>query len=195
MNALEAIAGRSSTRAFRYREVDENAVLTLLEAAVRAPTAAGREPWAFLVVQDRVLLRRVSERARKIWHEESPRREPHELLGVSPASPLANEVWDPTFSIFYGAGTLVVVCSRVDGDLADAECWMATQNLMLAAHALGLGSCVVGAAIPALRTPEIRRELGIPATVRPVSAIILGIPKDAGVPGPRRSPEILAWRR
>ncbi len=195
MNVLEAIAGRASVRSFRYREVDEQAVLTLLEAAVRAPTAATREPWSFLVLQDRVTLRRISDKAKELWKGEVPRREPHELLGLPPTSRVVNEVWDPTFSIFYGAGTLIVVCARAEGESTDAECWMAAENLLLAAHALGLGCCLVGAAIPALRTPELRQDLGLPPTVRPVAAVIVGIPKEPGVPSPRRRPEILAWRR
>ncbi len=192
---LEGITSRGSVRSYRYREVDGETVLKLLEAATHAPTALGRESWAFLVLQDRVTLRKISEKAKQLWHEESPRREPHELLGVPPHSPFAHAAWDPTFSIFYNAGTLIVICTRAEGELADAECWMAMQNLLLAAQALGLGTCVIGAALPALRSPEIRRELGLPVGVRPVASVVVGHPQGGWGPSPRRNPEIIAWRR
>lgn len=169
--------------------------MALLEAAVRAPSTRAREPWVFLVLQDRVTLRKISERAKELWRHESPRREAYELLGVPPTSRVVNEFWDPTFSLFHGAGTLVVVATRSEDEFADGECWLAAANLMLAAPALGLGTCVVGAAVAALRSPEIRREIGLPAAVRPVVPLAVGIPKDAGAPGARRPPEILIWRR
>lgn len=71
---------------------------------------------------------------------------------------------------------LIVVCAKPMGPFVSADCWQAAENLMLAASALGLGTCCIGSAIPALNSPEAKSELGIPADVEAVAPIIVGVP-------------------
>ena len=65
---------------------------------------------------------------------------------------------------------------------------------MLAAHAMGFGTCVIGSALSALNTPEAKAELGIPIDVTPYAPIVLGVPRGETPTSPRKEPEILAWR-
>ena len=74
------------------------------------------------------------------------------------------------------------------------RCWLAAQNLMLAAYALGLGTCPIGLAVPALNDSAIKKELNIPSEVTAVAPIIVGVPRGAISPVPRKGPEILSWR-
>jgi nitroreductase len=74
-----------------------------------------------------------------------------------------------------------------------ADCWLAAENLMLAAFAMGLGTCCIGLALPMLNLPDIKAELGIPTEVTAVAAIVVGIPRGEAVPVARKDPEILAW--
>jgi nitroreductase len=97
------------------------------------------------------------------------------------------------FNIFYDAGTLVVICAKPMGPFVAADCWLAAENLMLAACAMGLGTCVIGSAVPALNTPAVKAELGIPAEYSAVAPIIVGGPSGETRPTARREPEILAW--
>ena len=60
------------------------------------------------------------------------------------------------------AGTLVVICRKPDGRYAEADCWLAAENFMLAACAKQLGTCCIGFAVPVLNVPDIKREVGIP---------------------------------
>ena len=69
-NVFEAILARRSVRTYAPDQLGRNTVQTLLEAAVRAPTAMHEEPWAFVVVQDHALLQRLSELAKPIFVEE-----------------------------------------------------------------------------------------------------------------------------
>src|SRR5512134_1127628 len=73
----------------------------------------------------------------------------------------------------------IAVCRRQEGRFADADCWLAAENLMLAATARGLGTCCIGFAVGVLNEPDVRRELGIPAQGAAVAPIILGTPRGA----------------
>lgn len=76
-NLFEAILARRSVRSYTPDVLDRNTVQTLLEAAVRAPTAMHEEPWAFVVVQDQALLQHVSDLAKPIFVEEARHRNSH----------------------------------------------------------------------------------------------------------------------
>lgn len=101
---------------------------------------------------------------------------------------------DPEFDVFYGAGTLIVICARRMDPFVVADCWLAAENLMLAATALGLGTCCVGAAVEALNSQEMKAALGMPADVHAVAPIAVGVPAGGAPPVPRREPEILSWK-
>jgi nitroreductase len=75
-----------------------------------------------------------------------------------------------------------------------ADCWLAAENLMLAAYGLGLGTCCIGFAVPVLNTPEVKTELGIPPEASAVAPIIVGVAREKPVPVSRKPPEILCWK-
>jgi len=100
----------------------------------------------------------------------------------------------PDFHVFYNAGTLIVICNKFQGPFGKADCWLAAENLMLAACAKGLGTCVIGFAVSALNTPEWKAELKIPAEMTAVAPIIVGVPASETPPVPRKPPEIVAWK-
>lgn len=195
LSALDVIFMRRSVRAYAPRQVDEATIRGLLDAAVQAPTAMHGEPWAFVVVQDRALLKRYSDVAKGNWPTEASRyRELHRGTDAAAASAFAERFASPDFCVFYDAPALIAVCAKHPGPFAAADCWLAAENLMLAACALGLGTCCIGSAIPALNSPAIKAELGIPSGVEVVAPIIVGVPSTEAVDSPRRPPDILAWK-
>ncbi len=188
MNVMEAINGRSSVRAYAPGKLDQATVNNLLVAAVRAPTAMHGEPWAFVIVQDVDILQRISVRAKGFFV-----REAHNA-GLHAGSHVLDTFASPAFNVFYNAGTLIVICADSPGPFAAADCWLAAENLMLAACAMGLGTCVIGSAVSALNSPELKAELGIPATVTAVAPIIVGVPAGATPRTGRKEPRILVWK-
>lgn len=178
---LEILLARRSVRAYAPDQPDRNTIQTLLEAAVRAPTAMHEEPWAFVVVQNRVLLRQLSDIAKPLFIERLHRS--HQT-----------RVFDAEFNLFYDAGTLILICAKPTGPFVEADCWLAAENLMLAACAIGLGSCVIGSAIAALNRPEVKQTLGIPAVFSAVAAMVVGVPSGETAVSPRKPPLILAWQ-
>lgn len=75
-----------------------------------------------------------------------------------------------------------------------ADCWLAAENLMLAATSLELGTCVIGLAVSALNTPVWKKELGIPQGMVAYAPIIVGTPSGEVPPVPRKEPEIVIWK-
>jgi nitroreductase len=187
MSVFEAILARRSVRSYAARKLHRPTINTLLEAAVRAPTAVHEEPWTFVVVRDRATLERLSDRAKPLFVEETMRAQPNRLRHSFTI------FTQPNFNIFYDAGTLIVICAKPVGPFAAADCWLAAENLLLAARAMGLGTCVIGSALAALNLPELKEELGIPTEITAIAAIIVGLPRGDTPSTLRKVPQILAW--
>jgi len=186
MTVQKAIFGRRSVRAYEKEPIDRPSLQALLAAAVRAPTAMHGEPWQFAIIENTGLLQRLSDLAKASFVTEAARLHPDRTaLGIFS---------QPDFNVFYDAPTLIVICSKSEGHFAVADCWLAAQNLMLAAHAMGLGTCVIGSAAKALNAPEIKLELGLPAESSVIAPIIVGKPRGESHPSARREPHVVAWR-
>jgi nitroreductase len=110
-----------------------------------------------------------------------------------PAKHALHVVDKPEFHVFYNAGTLIVIYSKLEGPFVVADCWLAAENLLLAACAQGLGTCVIGFAASTLNTPEWKAELKIPARMTAIAPVILGVAAGVTPPVPRKPAEILAW--
>jgi nitroreductase len=195
LSALDAIFTRRSVRSYTAQTIDRATVRALLDAAVQAPTALHAEPWAFVVIQDRAMLRRYSDLAKGSWAKEAIKyRDLHILGDAAAAARFAGRFADPDFSVFYDAGTLIVICAKPMGPFVIADCWLAAENLMLAACALGLGTCCIGSAVPALNSAAVKNELGIPSDVIAVAPIIVGVPAEEAGAVSRKDVEILCWK-
>jgi nitroreductase len=188
LSVMSAIQHRRSVRDYASKTIERKVIQTLLDAAVHAPTAVHEEPCAFAIIQDKDTLNRLSDNVKALL-----------VHGTDPIHPLQgshtqDRFTDPEFNAFYNAGTLIVVCGKPLGPFVVADCWLAAENLMLAACAKGLGTCPIGLSVTALNTPEWKAELGIPAEMTAFAPIIVGIPSGETPPVPRKQPEILSWK-
>jgi len=94
------------------------------------------------------------------------------------------------FDIFYHAPALIVISAAAESPWAVEDCALAAENLMLTACAAGLGTCWIGFAQSWLGTPDGKAALKLSSTAVPVAPIIVGHPKTAGAPVPRKAPTI-----
>ena len=155
---LRFIFGRRSIRIYSPGEISEQLVTKLLEAAMAAPSAMTKDPWRFIVVRQPATLASLAE-------------------GLAGGKMLTT------------ATLAIVVC----GDLETAferqlsfmlqDCSAAIENLLLAAHALGLGACWVGIHPSEKAGRAVKTLLNLPAPLIPIAAIALGHPGED--PGPR----------
>jgi len=96
--------------------------------------------------------------------------------------------------LFHGATAVILVSARPGGSTPGEDALLATQNILLAAHAMGLGSCLIGFAVAALRRDrQIQTRIGIPAEAVVHAAIALGHPKQVFVRAAGRKPLTLRW--
>jgi nitroreductase len=195
LSALEIIFARRSVRSYAPQRVDEPVIRRLLDAAVQAPTALHAEPWAFVIIQNRETLKRYSDRAKTSWvHEAADHASLHVPRDETATSRFGERIADPEFSVFYNAGTLIVIYAKAIGPFAMADCWLAAENLMLAACAMGLGTCCIGSAVGAFNSLEAKAEFGIPSEMVAVAPIVVGV-ASGSLPDapPRREPDIRSW--
>ncbi len=186
MTIFETILARRSVRSYKARRVDRNTISILLVAAVHAPTAIHQEPWAFVIIQDKALLRSLSDEAKPLFVAEAQEK------GLEHAGHSFDIFSYPDFNVFYDASTLILICGKISAPSYAADCWLAAENFMLAACAMGLGTCVIGSALPALNTPETKIKLNIPEKFSVVAPIVVGYPDDEITPIMRKNPVILA---
>jgi nitroreductase len=162
MDAIQAIMTRRSVRRFAGGPVEEAAVEALLRAAMQAPSAHNNQPWHFVVIRERKTL------------EEVPRF--HRYARMLPNADLA-----------------ILICGERALESEDAylnqDCAAAAQNLLLAAHALGLGAVWLGIYPRRERVQGIRRLLGIPDSIVPLALVAVGQPGESPAPQDRYRPE------
>jgi nitroreductase len=182
MNLDQAIAGRRSVREYKKQAVDERTIERLILAAVLAPNAVNLQPWTFTVVRDQQVLDQVSRESKQHLRTTLPEGARTEHFRAM--------LDDPDYHIFYHAPALVLISGEAEGPWIVEDCSLAAENLMLSAHAAGLGTCWIGFAQSYLNTAEGKKLLGLPAAWVPVAPIILGHPKSPSPPVPRKAPEI-----
>jgi nitroreductase len=180
MDAHDAIAARTSTRAFADRPVPRAVLERLLGAAVRAPNHKLTEPWRFAVLTGKSAARfadlRRAHRATRF---------------ADPASPEAVRAIDKTYREALGTPAFVVVMCAVSDDPVRREedyasVMMAAQNLLIAATAEGLGSYLRTGGL--LEDAGLKELVQIPAGHRIVAVISLGYPAAPERPKPRSEP-------
>ncbi|MDO9151906.1 MAG: nitroreductase family protein [Methylotenera sp.] len=186
MSLYEAILARRSVRSYTTQKLEKGAVSSLLEAAIRAPTAMHGEPWAFVIIQDQQLLKKISDQAKPMLLTMMHHNQHQHALKLFEL-PI-----DQDFNIFYDAGTLILICGNTKIKFFGGDCWLAAENLILAACAMGLGSCIIGSALPVLNLPEVKTKLGIPNEFTVVAPIVVGYPDDMPPPSSRKHPRILS---
>jgi nitroreductase len=148
---MQSLMTRRSVRKFNFQVVPDEIIEVLLRAAMHAPSARNRQPWHFYVITDRDVLRTIPD--------------------VHPFAAMTAE-----------ASLAVVVCAD-ETILPDAKRWgidcaAATQNLLLAAHALGLGAVWCGVYPDPERQHEIKNLLKLPDRVHPFSLVPIGYPAE-----------------
>ncbi len=186
MELMETIYNRRSVRFYTEETVDKATIDKLIKAGIQAPSAMNVQPWAFGVIQDKALMQKISDETKAY------------LLASISAKPYLEcyrQLFsDPEFHIFYHAPALLTVFAKLEGPNPSCDCALAAQNIMLAAHSLGLGSCWIGFAQMSLNAPELKEQLGIPKEYITVAPIIIGHPAKVSPAVLKREPEILFWK-
>lgn len=167
---IENIMTRTSIRQFTDRPISKDTLDILVKAGMAAPSAVNKQPWAFVVITEKEVLDSLRE--------------------VHPYSNLKT------------ATAAIVVCGNMDKALEGEareywvqDCSAATENILLAAHAYGLGAVWCGVYPNPERIPGVKAVLGLPENIIPLDVITLGWPDESPEPKNKWNPENVHYNR
>lgn len=196
MEVLEAIRTRRSVKQFADTPVPKSLIEQVVEGGLWAPSGQNLQPARFWVITDRDVLSEL-ESALHAYGLKLKKFLPILRLFVArfkgEKGPRVFRSLRP--ALFNGAPALVLVgADRNSSTTYTKDCTLATMNLMLAAHGLGLGSCYFGWTALLNRMADWKRRLDIPSEVEIVDGIGLGYPSGERQAPPRKSAaEVTTW--
>lgn len=168
-SVLDNIATRTSVRSYLDKPVDAAVIEQLLQAGMAAPSAVNRQPWHFVVVTDKAQLKELAKA--------------NPYAGMAAKAPLA-----------------IVVCGdmkkALSGDAREfwvQDCSAATENILLAANALGLGAVWTGTYPDQNRCKDVSAILKLPETLIPLNTIVIGYPAGENKPKDKWKPENISY--
>ncbi|MDR3592616.1 MAG: nitroreductase [Negativicutes bacterium] len=182
---LIAIKQRRSTRAFKDEQIKDDELQAVIEAGTWAPSARNQQAWHFTVIQDKQVLTALNQETKKAALQ---------LDNEYIRQAASNE----NFNIFYGAPTLIVVSGDEKAMVIDFDCAAANQNMLLAAHSVGLGSCWINFVMLLFNSPggeKHIKQLGLPAGYKPYCSVALGYKKADTAAAPPRKEGIVNYIR
>ena len=161
MEAMDAILSRRSIRKYTEQPVSDEAIEGLLKAAMSAPSAGNQQPWQFVVIRERGIL------------DEIPKYHPYSAM-------------------LKEASVAILICGDLKSEKHKGywvqDCSAATQNLLVAAQAKGLGAVWLGVYPREDRVDGIRKLLGLPEQIVPLSLVPIGYKGEEKPPANRYDP-------
>jgi nitroreductase len=179
----ELIKVRRAVRDYEDRVVPVSLVREIIADACEAPSGGNRQPWGFVIVADRELMKRLSDESKKNLLEDMKAIRSPILRLYRPV--LSRE----DFNVYYNAPCLVYITGLKDVHSAPADCSLAAAYFMLSAADRGLGTCWIDLGSH-IKDKSLLGEIGIPENHRIISTLILGYPRSLPVRPPRNEPKI-----
>lgn len=196
---IKAIRERRSVRNFEEKNVDKELLEKIIQAGKYAPSAQNKQPWKFIVITNKEVIQELSKDVKaelkkllkwrfikKISIKELKDREMLKFLFVIAVS--------KKNIIFFNAPALVLVLTE-DNLFYDESCACCAENMMLAAHSLGLGSCWIGFASVLGLKKKMMEKIGVPDNHHISAALIFGYPKGKTGRAPMRKigSDVIKW--
>lgn len=165
---IKNIKNRRTTRVFLTEQIKEEELKGIIDAGISAPSAHNNQSWHFTVVQSKEILDQLSNTFKEVGKN----------TDIEFVKQLAN---NEKFHVFYNAPTVVIVSGDKNGEMPKEDCAAATQNMLIAAESLGIGSCWIGIVSYLFRSDkgeEYKNKFGIPDTHELYYAVALGYKKS-----------------
>jgi len=179
---LKVIKSRRSVRKYKPDQISDSELQAILEAAIRAPNAMNQQRWHFTVIQNKDVLEKLTDVARK---------------SMKPGpEPIAKRAASPDFSPFYHAPTVILITGDSTSQFTRIDCSLAAQNIVLAAESLNIGSCIMTSPELIFKSEkgrELLKELGVPEGYAHVCTVTLGYKDGASPPAKPRNKEVFTY--
>jgi len=194
---VRLMASRRSCRNYLDKPVSHDLLLDLVKAGVTAPSGTNSQKWTFTILERRRQVEELGGRIAEFFAKLN-------RLATNPAARIFSRLFggdalgryyrnyyrtieeglrewreEGRDLLFHGAPAAIVVGSAPGASCPAEDALLASQNILLTAHALGLGSCLIGFAVAAMeRAPELKDTLGIPSAEKVYAVIALGWPAE-----------------
>ncbi|MFC1557069.1 nitroreductase family protein [candidate division KSB1 bacterium] len=184
MTFEEILNNRRSIRNYQNKPVSEETIKEIIEESILAPSSGNGQPWEFIVVNNKDMLKRMSlESKRNILDRINAN--PDDYAGKYRRI-LENEL----YNVYHNAPCLVIILGQSSVKNLYIDCTLAASYFMMAATSRGLGTCWVNLGAD-IQNPEMIKELGIPENSKIIAPLTLGYPvKIPGIPS-RKKPNII----
>ena len=151
MDAEDVILTRRSIRNYTKKSISDEIIKDLIEFGTTAPSAGNQQPWQFIIINDRIILEKLTE-------------------------------FLPNGKMLKNADKAICVCGDLSVEKYKGywmlDCSAATQNILLSAHAKGLGACWLGVYPREERVSNLKKLFNTPENIIPFSVISLGYPNE-----------------
>jgi len=184
MDYAELLKKRRAIRDFKDQDVPESILIEILTETCLAPSAGNRQPWNFVMIQNRDMIKRLSDQSKANFLEDIQKNPD------APVKQYESVLRMPDFNVFYNAPCLVLFTGNSAVRTLAVDCALAAAYFMLSAAARGLGTCWVDLG-GNIRNPDTLAELGLTQSNRIIAPIIVGYPAMIPDVPKRNSPVIL----
>ena len=168
---LETIFNRTSIRSYSDQKVEKDQIMTLLKAGMSAPSAVNKQPWEFIVIDDKDLMGKIGDEFKNA-------------------------------GMIKKASCAIIVCGDMNltlgGDVQEfwvQDCSAATQNILLAAHSMGLGAVWCGVYPNPERVEALKNLLSLPDNIVPLNIIPIGVREKEQEPKDKWKEEKIHWNK
>jgi len=183
MNYNELLVNRRSIRNYKDKPVPDEILIDIIHESTFAPNASNSQQWKFVIVNNRVMIRRISDESKKNLLkriEDNPSDFVKKYESV---------LRNADYNVFYNAPALIIIAGPSDYRSLMVDSALCAAYIMYAAVSRGLGTCWVNLGSD-IRDSELRSELGLTDDLKIVAPVIIGYPES--IPSaPRREPPVI----
>jgi nitroreductase len=180
---FDLLKTRRSIRDFEDSRVPLDIIREIIKESCLAPSSGNGQPWRFVIVNNRELIKRLSDESKKnilCYIEKNP---------AAPMKKYEEALRNKDFNVFYNAPCLIYILGLKEIGTAQIDCTLAASYLMFSAAARGLGTCWVALG-KHIQDPGLLEEIGMPKDCEIVAPVIVGYPRSIPDTPERMEPKI-----